>query len=511
MEGHRPLNTRLSRRLFLIGMTAKADRRIEGSFVNDGFPIGHRLRDHARFAAPKQVRKVPVVIVGGGCAGLSAAWRLRRKGFQDFVLLEMERETGGNARSGKNEVSRYPWAAHYLPVPNKESALVRELCEDFGLLQPDGKWNERYLCFSEQERLFIHHRWQDGLEPEIGASKRDREQYKRFAAVMREFRATGQFTKPIEIGAKASPLDSISFADWMNQQGFDSETLRWYANYSTRDDYGALARDTSAWAGIHEFASREPDDKGPFTWPEGNGWLVARFLERVGSHVRNDSPVYAIRRASPGSRGWRVLTESTEYVAETVIFAAPTFLAQHLIEGAPPAAGFVYSPWLTANLTLDRWPGGGEAFAWDNVFYDSPSLGYVVATHMNLNVHQDRTVWTYYWALADQSPQAWRQQLLDRDWNYWKEAILRDIERAHPDIRSCVSRIDIMRLGHAMARPVPGFLASETRRRFARGEPDLFYANSDLSGLSIFEEAQYRGVTAADKALARAGGGGGRK
>jgi hypothetical protein len=33
----------------------------------------------------------------------------------------------------------------------------------------------------------------------------------------------------------------------------------------------------------------------------------------------------------------------------------------------------------------------------------------------------------------------------------------------------------------------------------------LFLANSDLSGLSLFEEAQYRGVTAANLALARVG------
>ena len=118
------------------------------------------------------------------------------------------------------------------------------------------------------------------------------------------------------------------------------------------------------------------------------------------------------------------MTESMEYLAETVIFAAPSFTAQHIIEGAPAATGFVYSPWLTANLTLDRWPRG-EGYAWDNVLFDSPSLGYVVATHQSLAVHQRRTVWTYYWALADQPPQLWRRALLERDWGFW--------ERGHPE------------------------------------------------------------------------------
>ena len=39
--------------------------------------------------------------------------------------------------------------------------------------------------------------------------------------------------------------------------------------------------------------------------------------------------------------------------------------------------------------------------------------------------------------------------------------ILNDLARAHPDIRECVSRIDVMRFGHAMARPVPGSIFSE--------------------------------------------------
>jgi hypothetical protein len=118
---------------------------------------------------------------------------------------------------------------------------------------------------------------------------------------------------------------------------------------------------------------------------------------------------------------------------------------------------------------------------------------------MSLRTHIDRTVWTWYHALASGPPAQNRRLLLDKDWAYWKEFILNDLSRAHPDIRECVSRIDIMRMGHAMARPVPGSIFSDTRQRLARG--NIIYANSDLSGFSIFEEAQYRGVMAADRAL----------
>jgi len=499
MERDRPVTRRaiLAGAPALLGLSRKTDRATTGGFVNDSSPLGHRLRDRTPFTAPKRQVKIPIVIVGGGMAGLGAAWYLDKRGFHDFVLLEMESRTGGNSRWGENEISRFPWAAHYVPVPAKGESLARELFEEIGVLR-DGKWDERVLCFAPQERLFIFGRWQEGIEPE-NATQRDTEQYRRFSDRMNEFRASGEFTIPMDRGAKTTPLDKLSMADWLAHEKFDSPTLRWYLNYACRDDYGALARDTSAWAGIHYFASREPEEKGPLTWPEGNGWIAQRLFERVRRYVSTNSAVYHIAR--DGSH-LRVLTERAEYIADTAIFAAPTFLAEYLIEGAPRAEGFQYSPWLTANLTLDRIPReSGFDPAWDNVIYDSPALGYVNATHMNLATHAEKTVWTFYWSLAEYAPAEARRLLLAKDWGYWKEAILNDLEKAHPDIRQCVPHIDIMRIGHAMIRPAPGFIFSEQRSRWTRAYGNVFFANSDLSGFSIFEEAQYRGVTAAQKAL----------
>jgi hypothetical protein len=200
-----------------------------------------------------------------------------------------------------------------------------------------------------------------------------------------------------------------------------------------------------------------------------------------------------------------VRTPRVNYKTDSVIFAAPTFLAGYVIDGMPKTEHFVYSPWFTANLTLDQMPReqNGAELAWDNVLFHSKSLGYVDAKHMSLRTHIDRTVWTYYWSLAEYEPHQARQFLLDRTWNDWKNIILRDLEQAHPDIRRCVARIDMMRFGHAMARPIPGFLQSEERRRWIEGKLGLYFANSDLSGFSIFEEAQYRGIRAAINVLRR--------
>ncbi len=485
----------------LVGMTAKGESRIAGSFVNDSFARGHQIRDSAPFDPAQPEERIPLLIVGGGIAGLSAAWRLQKLGLRDFILLEMNGQAGGNARSGENEVSAYPWAAHYVPVPGPKAVYVRELFEELGVLR-DGVWNERMLCFSPQERLFLYGKWQEGIEPAIGLTRQDREQFQRLENLFATFRAGGGFTIPMELGIQHGPadLDRLSFADWLRAQRVDSPLVLWYMNYCCRDDYGAMAADTSAWAGVHYFASRAPEEKGPLTWPEGNGWITAQLLKRVGSHVRTGQMVRRIERH--GTR-YLVLTDSKRYLTEAVIYAAPSFLAPFLIEGFARLPRFEYSPWLTANLTVNRPPRGAETEerAWDNVVAHSHTLGYVDATHQTLRSQVDRAVWTFYWALAEGTPAANRALLLEKDWRYWSEAILHDLERVHPDIRSCVSRIDIMRMGHAMVRPVVGSIFDPQRRQLAEGEGRLLFANSDVSGLSLFEEAQFRGVEAADRAL----------
>src|SRR5438132_10618758 len=72
----------------------------DGELVGADDALGHRVRDHGAIV-PREWRRSPVVIAGGGVAGLAAAWRLVRAGFRDFSLIELERAPGGTARSGR--------------------------------------------------------------------------------------------------------------------------------------------------------------------------------------------------------------------------------------------------------------------------------------------------------------------------------------------------------------------------------------------------------------------------
>lgn len=114
----------------------------QGEIVGASDTLGHRLRIR-QFPEPKETLKTPVIIIGGGVAGLSAGWKLQQAGFTDFTILELEPEVGGHSRYGESAITAYPWGAHYLPFPTQESRAVRELLADFGVLRGEilRRWN----------------------------------------------------------------------------------------------------------------------------------------------------------------------------------------------------------------------------------------------------------------------------------------------------------------------------------------------------------------------------------
>jgi len=509
-----------------------------------GAERGHRLRDGG-FPPPGETRRVPVLIVGGGIAGLSAAWKLDRAGLRDFALLELEDTVGGNARHGENAISAYPLGAHYLPLPPREARAVRELLADLGALDDPlaarPRYDETLLCHTPQERLYLGGFWQDGLLPRLGVARAERDQYARFQERMAEFRAATDaqgrraFALPLALSSpepRWRDLDRLTMRQWLLDNGFDAPHLHWYVNYACRDDYGTDYGATSAWAGIHYFACRDglaaaenrAESDAVLTAPEGNGWIARRLAQRFADRTTCGALAFRLgqerRHASPGKgisfghADFYLAREnrSVRYEAEHIVWAAPPFLLPHVAPELPAALAAAacadtHAPWLVANLSLSAPPrdGAGAPLAWDNVLFDSPALGYVVATHQRLSAAPGPTVLTYYQALADQPPAEARTRLLATSQADWAEQILADLGRAHPDIRALTRRIDIQRHGHAMPRPVPGALWSDARRALAAGWGCVRFAHADVSGLSLFEEANYRGVLAAEEILTRLG------
>jgi protoporphyrinogen oxidase len=357
-----------------------------------------------------------------------------------------------------------------------------------------------------------------------GASSEDERQLEQFNSEIqrwvawRDSKGRRAFAIPVaqsSTDTEVTSLDKISTADWMSQQKLDSPRLKWLVDYACRDDYGLTPDQTSAWAGLFYFASRVQNPGAEslplITWPAGNGKLVAHLYEKARTQVRLGLAVTGIAPLSSGGVEVTAFDTKTEkavgFRAERVIFAAPQFLAPYLIEGyretAAHIADFKYGTWMVANMFLrDRPAENGFPMAWDNVLYESPSLGYVVATHQ-LGLDRGPTIFTYYYAMCGPDPRVAREKLFGMDWKSCADVALTDIERAHRDIRSLVERIDVMRWGHAMIRPGVGFMWGGNRESAAKAYRGVHFANTDLSGVALFEEAFYHGLRAADEVLSK--------
>ncbi len=477
-----------------------------------------------------------VLIVGAGVAGLAAARALMSAGIEDFQLVELEAEAGGNARGHVMDGIACPLGAHYLPVPGDDQAALREWLSQIGLMSHrHGRWHaeERHLCHAPQERLWFEGEWHEGLMPPLaGDAMRDQAMLRQIQRLAVEVQAASRaqgFVMPMTQGrwtAGHEALDAQTFATWLSTQGIDDAGLLGYLDYACRDDFGAGIGTVSAWAGLHYFASRHgfktpqsaagetssaADDEGVFTWPEGNAWLTRRLAMPLGTRLRTRQLVTRID-ATRHEVAVDVLDLNTQVTirlhARHVVMAVPLHVAARVLRAPTALASalkdlvkdIAHAPWLVANLKLssplnDR---SGAPPSWDNVLFNragtSDALGYVDASHQQLNPVRGATVLTAYWALGRDGAQAMRAQrqaLLEEDWSIWSQRVVTDLSRAHPDLPQRIQQVDLMRYGHAMVIPRPG-----TRTRLERaalhqpreGERIVF-AHSDLAGYSVFEEA----------------------
>ncbi|MFT7774280.1 flavin monoamine oxidase family protein [Roseateles sp.] len=489
---------------------------LQGGWVGTHPERGHRLRG-ALPAAGGPARKASVIIVGAGIAGLACARELVRRGVDDIALLDLEDQAGGNSRSHRLDGSPCPLGAHYLPLPGDEAREVSELLHELGLARSRlgrTEWNDRQLCHSPQERLFIDGEWHESLLPPADDAA-TREQYRRFADLVAQAQREAGFAMPTRRApwtAAHAALDAQTFAAWLDRAGLDSARLRWYLDYCCRDDFGADASGVSAWAGLHYFASRhgfhapgdETAEREPvLTWAEGNGWLSARMAEPLRERIHLGRSVLRVTEGRHGVdlQAWNEATGAPErWQARAVVLAVPIFIAARLLAPAPDAlriaAGRLsYAPWLTANLLL-REPlltRPGAPPAWDNVRYGTTALGYVDARHQSLDPTPRPPLLTAYLAL----PTTQRSSLLSQPWQHWVRVVGDELAQIHPDLPAKLVRADLCRFGHAMSIPTPGLRSSEALAALGRARGRVVFAHADLASYSVFEEAYTAGVAAA--------------
>ncbi|WP_198314441.1 FAD/NAD(P)-binding protein [Chitinibacter sp. GC72] len=514
-----------------------------------GMQMGHALRGNTPMPNPKYERKVKVAILGSGAAGSFAAWRLKKSGAfgHDEVVIVSGPERFGNAAAGVMNGVGYPQGAHYLPLPSMASVHVRELLFEMGVIEADPfgekpTYNERVLVHSPEDRLLINGHWQEGVVPHTGLNAEELAQQQRFFAQMQSMQhAVGNdgrkaFCIPIAQASQDAQwrsLDQMTFAAWLAQHGYTAPSLLWYLDYACRDDYGIGIKETSAWAGIHYFAARggqaaNASEGAVLTWPTGLNPLLQHLqqgqslLEGMAVRIREQGDTVQVDVLHHG--------EVTRLITEHVICAMPLHVAAKIIDlsqyGFNPAQHLApHAAWQVSNFLLKRFPDEAEhaptqagpqamhdyatPLAWDNVVYSSQSLGYVNSTHQLIRAAKPaNTVFTAYHAFDNEAPAAIRARLEHASAAELYHTSLADLGGVYGwdnpiTARRYIEQVEITLRGHAMASPIAGFLNNPGVAALQKQSGRLLFAHSDLSGLSVFEEASWWGDVAAQKILAQ--------
>lgn len=503
--------------------------KFRGKITGASAAAGHILRDGVPSYTIANFVECKVVVAGAGVSGLSAARELSKNNINDYILVELEQGPGGNAGWSENEVSQYPLGAHYIPTPNNDCKEYLDFLKEAGVItafSADGlpEYNEYHLCFDSQERLYINGRWQEGLVPANGLQQSELDEVHRFLQLMDAYRyhrgADGKYAFDIPVSHSSTEeaflsLDNITMEQWLRQNKFSSKYLDWYVNYCTRDDFGTAFTDISAWAGIHYFAARKGKGVNAvhsdvLTWPEGNGFLVKALMKNIHGNIHSGCMVLAVKQ-----EGKKILVDYmhlqskkvTRISAEHCIIATPQYVAARLINDKSRIEKvhrhFQYTPWLVANIkTSFALQDTAQPMSWDNVWFNSDSLGYVVATHQLLQQQPAMLNITYYLPFTNGNAAEERKKLQRLSYESLCEIILSDIEKVHPGIQQTVSDLNIHLWGHSMVKPLPGIITGNLRQELGTSlDNRIHFANADLSGISIFEEAFYQGITAANKII----------
>ncbi|SDQ32650.1 NAD(P)-binding Rossmann-like domain-containing protein [Chryseobacterium soldanellicola] len=483
--------------------------------------LGHKLwaKDFPKFT--EEIR-TKYLVVGGGISGLSACRFFSQNNENDYLLLEMEDHLGGNSSNGQNKFSKFPLGAHYLPLPNKENTEIIDFLKECNIYQGDDEngepiLDEYQMTFPQQERLFFKNSWQNDIVPQKGISEETQKEFDRFFKLMDGFRdKKGEdekyfFAIPVEDSSEDSgliQLEKMLFKSFLGTENFKSEELLWLLDYSCRDDYGLGIDYVSAWAGIHYFAGRKNNwskkyKDQVFTWPEGNARLAKHFSKYTEEKSLTKHLVFDVKL---NENKVEVLSfdniqkKTKKIIAEKVLFATPQFVNERIFNDKRTKY-FNYVPWLLTTITLKNEFGGDEELAWDNVIYGSDGLGYIYDQHQNVDQILGEKVITYYRSFSTDDCRKARKKLYSMKESELKSLVLDDLKKAHPLIEDFIIEMQFHKIGHAMIAPIPNQIFRNAYEAKQPIDGKIFFAHTDLSGISIFEEAFYQGWRTAEKMI----------
>lgn len=440
----------------------------------------------------QQAESLPLIIAGGGVAGLAAAWKYRE---ENFRLFELSDRFGGTASSQSFEGIDICQGAHYdLDYPDYYGEEVLRLLEQIGAIEYQS-WKKSWSFVDRQHLIPATRRQQCYQEGKIRADViPEGAQKKRFLEVISPF--LGEMKLPTRlISSELAYLDQYNFIDFLGDKMEVDPTFKRYLDYHMMDDYGGTADQVSALAGIHYFMCR-PYYREPvnlFSPPMGNDYFVRKmmtpldpnklFKNHLVSNIEKKGEGYSVEVLDIQQKMVRV------YQTERVIYAGQKHALKYVFpEEYGLFAANNYAPWMVINFITDQQPG--QYGFWQNEYLgqDPSFLGFIDSSVQDRDSLNQNRVLTAYYCLKPEDRKVLKT-IPENKGRIVSETLgkIESFLGTNLEVKQAFIKV----MGHAMPIPEPGYLTKD------RSQPtQLSYAGVDTGGLPLLFDALDSGLQA---------------
>jgi len=232
-----------------------------------------------------------VIVIGGGIAGLVAAFELRRQG-HDPLVLEAQHRVGGRVRTIRSFAPGLYAEAGAMRIPRVHDLTLAD-CELFGLqMRPFVMGNPKTLVFIDGKRMTTAEA--DANPDQLPFDLADHERGKTWTELWNE--ATSEFRQRYEEGGQESlddllrEYDQYSIREFLTERGFSEGALELYGVMSFRESN----MNAAVVEQLREIVGRSFEDMQEIAG--GMDLLPAAFYEQLKPHVRFGAEVMAIEQ-----------------------------------------------------------------------------------------------------------------------------------------------------------------------------------------------------------------------